>query len=83
MNDFMANVNKKRNDDLRNLDLRKLTFAEAKNIDEVYEEIQADFRFFKELIIKHVLKFPELYYFLSIKIDIFLDDHYHLGPVFK
>jgi ribosome biogenesis protein Nip4 len=54
MNDFMANVNKKRNDDLRNLDLRKLTFAEAKNIDEVYEEIQADFRFFKELIIKHV-----------------------------
>ncbi len=61
MNDFMANVNKKRNDDLRNLDLKKLTFAETKNIDEVYEEIQVDLKFFKELIIKHVLKFPELY----------------------
>jgi hypothetical protein len=83
MHDFMANVNKKRDDDLRTLDLKKLTFAEAKNIDEVYEEIQADLKFFKELIIKHVLKFPELYYFLSIKIDIFLDDHYQLGPVFK
>jgi hypothetical protein len=73
-------MNEKRVNHFKNLDLK---FPEAKNIDEVHEEIQADFNFFKTIMIYLFKRKASLYYFLRITIDIFVEEQYDLAPVFK